>query len=721
MGELLSYGVIFLLMPALCLCFLRAQFRPPLQVPRCSSAAFHGPSTEELFEQKKDSGQSYKVGPSKDQREYRYQPRRRPRKHSHYEGRGSSDGVVHRENEQERLEEEASYRDFDKEVHSAIEGGSVGIQAQMSRRRAQLETQHARYVQTEQAERERIEEPKVHYETRKGRETEKGVHKAEIDLRDVQQLYNIKKVMKHNLLDREQRRHDEMRLPLLQPSTPPPDDGASSVAGRPAFSRLPSCSVQTLLDLNIHTTSYSCGPMLPEQEDVVGTTETSQIDDANPENTLMPPPPPEDATYDALVLLKGLPFTTRSEEVEEWFRPFRLAHPAGVSLLSDKLGQPTGDAYVRFANARERDKAIEGRRGKFYHWRVMKLFRATPTEYEQYYLMGYRQQPCHRNSLAPQLLLSRYHLCDGLQNQSNKHYVRNHWRVRRILRSQEARSQLEGDEDGVVVGQEDGGDAGGMDLWGEGYREEDDDEEEQARRYVGKNCDVVDLGDLQTGMCLEGLVVRMAAFGCFVDCGVSVAHRWGGHRRLWRGGLLHRAWLPRNIGLASDEARFNMKKEFLLEVGMLINVFVGETVNHQTWDHNEAHQKYSLTLDASVTAEKIHWFREKKLRYDQEKARVKEWEERQNGGVPEWIGSREQLTAQEKPREARRTSTAADEMRKDQSLQEGEMWRYGEQAQEGEQEEERRSEQEEEGEMEEEHDTDKHEGLVQTNRQTCSD
>ncbi|KAK2195929.1 bifunctional RNA recognition motif domain/Nucleotide-binding alpha-beta plait domain superfamily/RNA-binding domain superfamily [Babesia duncani] len=133
---------------------------------------------------------------------------------------------------------------------------------------------------------------------------------------------------------------------------------------------------------------------------------------------LPPPAAPGSLEYDAILYLKGLPFSATEADVVNWLSNYKLLH---IVLIRDRDGYFTGDCYVRCKDREERDSIYIEMQHKIMGTRYVQIFRTTESAYNEYYKCGFRPEPAKRNYMSPKVLVVRNDDVVDTQIQNVKH------------------------------------------------------------------------------------------------------------------------------------------------------------------------------------------------------------------------------------------------------------------------------------------------------------
>eukprot|EP00276_Gloeochaete_wittrockiana_P004971 CAMPEP_0184647442 /NCGR_PEP_ID=MMETSP0308-20130426/4378_1 /TAXON_ID=38269 /ORGANISM="Gloeochaete witrockiana, Strain SAG 46.84" /LENGTH=557 /DNA_ID=CAMNT_0027078411 /DNA_START=122 /DNA_END=1795 /DNA_ORIENTATION=- len=114
---------------------------------------------------------------------------------------------------------------------------------------------------------------------------------------------------------------------------------------------------------------------------VAGGTNAGTADrEGNAEGLNGPSSPSGLSSSSVVVRLRGLPWQAGDAEIIDFFRELEIARD-GIVITTNAAGRPTGEAFVRFTNASDADKAVLRHKQSMGH-RYVEVFRGTNEEME---------------------------------------------------------------------------------------------------------------------------------------------------------------------------------------------------------------------------------------------------------------------------------------------------------------------------------------------------
>nr|PVC53436.1 hypothetical protein MACL_00000066 [Theileria orientalis] len=299
------------------------------------------------------------------------------------------------------------------------------------------------------------------------------------------------------------------------------------------------------------------------------------------------PTPPDiySPSYDALLYLKGIPYTATEKMVFEWLKNYEVVN---VVFIKNQNGFFTGDAYVRCENIEVRDKASREMANRMIGGRYIQVFRVNENAYLEYYHAGCRKEPKERNYIDPSVL---------------------------VITNNQYRKLLDPDSKG-------GEGASGPQV-----------------SFVNNINKSLDISDVKTGLRLVGTVTEIYRNGVIVECNISET-RDGVKEKVFC--ILKKNRIAKNIGMQGQQHEWLRMKQLILYPGIRLNLYVEkvrETTAQNTFDEdmwkehfeeslietyfdmdaNEEKQKETkrplvyLTMDSSVSEDKVLWWEKKIL------------------------------------------------------------------------------------------------------------
>nr|SPJ13313.1 conserved Plasmodium protein, unknown function [Plasmodium sp. DRC-Itaito] len=121
------------------------------------------------------------------------------------------------------------------------------------------------------------------------------------------------------------------------------------------------------------------------------------------------------------------------------------------------------------------------------------------------------------------------------------------------------------------------------------------------------------LKNLYTGRKLKGRITSVHSYGAFLDCDVYIKDQDNRYKKILA--LLHKNKLTLNVGLSSDTSTEKENKELILQKNMNIIVYVDKIIKRELPPENNF-IFFNLTLDSSITEEKINWLQNLKFKKD---------------------------------------------------------------------------------------------------------
>ncbi|SBS91330.1 hypothetical protein, conserved [Plasmodium malariae] len=354
---------------------------------------------------------------------------------------------------------------------------------------------------------------------------------------------------------------------------------------------------------------------------------TSNINENLINQNILPLPVEEklSPTYNCLVLCKGMPFHVDSTQIKDFFKPYKIIDKY-IIFIKDKKGNFFGDVIVRFINKEQKYLAIKNKNYKFLLHRYIQLFNINEEHYEEYYNIGYKNPPSYKNYVPIKYVIVPNDLV-------------NIGRISRVSNSSNASSSSRvgsvGSIEGTINNEEEQFHSFVSD------RNYDDDEDTKELRKKINPVGIL-LKNIYTGKKLRGRITSVHEYGVFVDCDVYIKDK--NNRFIKILSLLHKNKLTINIGLPSYPLHEQEDKELILQKNMNIIVYVDKIIkkqideegegNHRSEDYIDIVHKednelaihtsdnskdkklifFNLTLDSSITEEKIKWFRMMKLK-----------------------------------------------------------------------------------------------------------
>ncbi|EUD64895.1 hypothetical protein C922_04739 [Plasmodium inui San Antonio 1] len=333
------------------------------------------------------------------------------------------------------------------------------------------------------------------------------------------------------------------------------------------------------------------------------------------------PLPVEDKTsewYNCLLLCKGMPFHVDTVKIRQFFNPYKLVDKYTI-FIKDKKGNFFGDVIVRFTNKKEKLLALKNKNFKFLLHRYIQLYNINEEHYEEYFNVGYKNPPSYKNYVPIKnvIVSSALEKVDPLAEGGSIDSDSTSPSVHATSEEQFQYHSFFCD-----------------DL-------DNDEETKELREKVNKKG--ILLKSIYTGKKLRGRITSVHPYGVFVDCDVYVKDKNDTFIKILA--LLHKNKLTINIGLPTDPLPEQEEKELILQKNMNMIVYVDKIIKRDI-PHSRSHPRdgknnfifFNLTLDSSITEEKIRWLQSLKLRRQSIEEKMKICNERflsmsSNGGV----------------------------------------------------------------------------------------
>ncbi|CAD2114302.1 RNA-binding protein, putative [Plasmodium vinckei] len=292
----------------------------------------------------------------------------------------------------------------------------------------------------------------------------------------------------------------------------------------------------------------------------------------------------EEQGYNCLLLCKGLPFHVSDDEIIKFFSPYKIMNKY-IIYIKDKNGNFFGDILVRFQDKEQKELALKNKNFKFLLHRYIQIYNVNEEHYEEYYNIGYKNPPSYKNYVP-------------IKNVIVPNYL-------------DKDSNIE-DESATTLFDNSMLDPNNINDNSYEYNDEDT---IWIKEHINKKG--ILLENLYTGKKLIGKITSVHPYGVFIDCDVYVKISKNKFIKILA--LLHKNKLTINIGLPSDPLEEQEQKELILEKNMNIIVYVDKIIKKK-YDINDAKENnlifFNLTLDSSITEEKIKWFQKNKLKKD---------------------------------------------------------------------------------------------------------
>ncbi|SCM26888.1 conserved Plasmodium protein, unknown function [Plasmodium chabaudi chabaudi] len=310
----------------------------------------------------------------------------------------------------------------------------------------------------------------------------------------------------------------------------------------------------------------------------------SNINENNQNILPLPLTNPEEQGYNCLLLCKGLPFHVSDDEIIKFFSPYKIMNKY-IIYIKDKNGNFFGDILVRFQDKEQKELALKNKNFKFLLHRYIQIYNVNEEHYEEYYNIGYKNPPSYKNYVPiKNVIVPNY-----LDKDNNTE-----------------------DESATTLFDNDMLDTNNMNDSSYEYNDEDT---IWIKEHINKKG--ILLENLYTGKKLIGKITSVHPYGVFIDCDVYVKVSKNKFIKILA--LLHKNKLTINIGLPSDPLEEQEQKELILEKNMNIIVYVDKIIKKK-YDINDEKENnlifFNLTLDSSITEEKIKWFQKNKLKKD---------------------------------------------------------------------------------------------------------
>ncbi|CRH02860.1 conserved Plasmodium protein, unknown function [Plasmodium relictum] len=291
-------------------------------------------------------------------------------------------------------------------------------------------------------------------------------------------------------------------------------------------------------------------------------------DDWVSQNILPLPVEKSEETYNCLILCKGVPFNIDNSHIKNFFKPYEIIDKY-IIYIKDKKGNFFGDVFVRFLNKEQKYLALKNKNYKFLLHRYIQLFNINEEHYEEYFNIGYKNPPSYKNYVP----------------------------IKNIIVS----NNYDFHEKNIITS----------------YNNYDKDEDtEELREKVNKNG--ILLKNIYTGKKLKGRITSVHTYGVFIDCDVYIKNKNNKFIKILA--LLHKNKLTINVGLPFDPLCEQEKKELILQKNMNIIVYVDKIIKkNEDFNRSDDPNKnnlifFNLTLDSSITEEKIEWLQKLKLK-----------------------------------------------------------------------------------------------------------
>ncbi|CRG97070.1 conserved Plasmodium protein, unknown function [Plasmodium gallinaceum] len=304
-----------------------------------------------------------------------------------------------------------------------------------------------------------------------------------------------------------------------------------------------------------------------EQIKSLGSENTNE--DLSNQNILPLPVDKSSETYNCLILCKGVPFHIDNIDIKNFFKPYKIIDKY-IIYIRDKKGNFFGDVFVRFLNKEQKYLALKNKNYKFLLHRYIQLFNINEEHYEEYFNIGYKNPPSYKNYVP----------------------------IKNIIVSNDYDSN--------------------EDISTSYYSCNKDSETEELRDKINKNG--ILLKDIYTGKKLKGRITSVHTYGVFVDCDVYIKNKNNKYIKILA--LLHKNKLTINVGLPFDPLYEQEEKELILQKNMNIIVYVDKIIkkneDFNILDNNNKNNLifFNLTLDSSITEEKIEWLQKLKSKRD---------------------------------------------------------------------------------------------------------
>ncbi|KYN98225.1 hypothetical protein PGSY75_1244400 [Plasmodium gaboni] len=327
--------------------------------------------------------------------------------------------------------------------------------------------------------------------------------------------------------------------------------------------------------------------------------------------------------YNCLILCKGLPFHVDNSQIIEFFKPYKIIEKY-IIFMRDKKGHFFGDILVRFINKEQKYLALKNKNFKFLLHRYIQLYHVNEEHYEEYYNIGYKNPPAYKNYIPIKNIILPNTIEDNTSHAFNDTDITYNY-------NENNHNYHFGDDH----------------IHSFNYNQDDDEETKELRDKV--NVNGIMLKNLYTGRKLKGRITSVHSYGAFLDCDVYIKNEDNRYKKILA--LLHKNKLTLNVGLSTDTSSEKENKELILQKNMNIIVYVdkiikrelppstykikNEMINHKLNknEYNNKHNNdinttncstekdnnfifFNLTLDSSITEEKINWLQNLKLKKD---------------------------------------------------------------------------------------------------------
>ncbi|ETW47962.1 hypothetical protein PFMALIP_03997 [Plasmodium falciparum MaliPS096_E11] len=345
--------------------------------------------------------------------------------------------------------------------------------------------------------------------------------------------------------------------------------------------------------------------------------------------------------YNCLILCKGLPFHVDNSQIIEFFKPYKIMEKY-IIFMRDKKGHFFGDILVRFINKEQKYLALKNKNYKFLLHRYIQLYNVNEEHYEEYYNIGYKNPPAYKNYVPIKNII----LPNTIEDTTNY-----------TLHDNELMYNYNGNNNNYHLVDDH--------IHSFNYNQDDDEETKELREKV--NVNGIMLKNLYTGRKLRGRITSVHSYGAFLDCNVYIKNQDNRYKKILA--LLHKNKLTLNVGLSSDSSSEKENKELILQKNMNIIVYVDKIIkrelppekekinnesinnkminrtinenphnnnnnyNNNNYNNNNYNNKdvnsfncskekdnnfifFNLTLDSSITEEKINWLQNLKFKKD---------------------------------------------------------------------------------------------------------
>uniref|UniRef100_A0A1A8FHN4 G-rich RNA sequence binding factor 1 n=1 Tax=Nothobranchius korthausae TaxID=1143690 RepID=A0A1A8FHN4_9TELE len=108
---------------------------------------------------------------------------------------------------------------------------------------------------------------------------------------------------------------------------------------------------------------------------------------------------PDTRVDDAVVLLRGLPFSCREDDIVNFFSGLDIAE-GGITIVADNRGKNSGDAFVQFSSPEEADKALQKDREVIGH-RYIEVFPSSRSQIHSSWRRSLNSSQQNRRMISP--------------------------------------------------------------------------------------------------------------------------------------------------------------------------------------------------------------------------------------------------------------------------------------------------------------------------------